>query len=325
MYTVWKFVARPCSHLGALTTSFQHDPKGSEKIHFLSDGPVTQYRNKTMFYVLACHLFEFYPKITAFTWNYHEGKGAPDGVGAVCKRTADKFVWLGTDVSSLESLSTILRENCPGIRIALLDDKAIQEMTAIIDSKSEQIVQFSGAMKVHQICRNVLLPKKILFKTVSCFCNNDFLCSHFKLGDMSYKLAGFKTNDIFSDSDTEESSHHRFSIGDFLLVKFSGKIKEYRYAAICSGTEDDDDLIKVKFLKLCGENGTVFIITDEESFLSKYDVILQLSVPEMISNGGRFFIYLNLLLVFVKNKMNFWVGFVYCHCLVSFSSLHGHY
>lgn len=50
-------------------------------IHFLSDGPVTQYRNKSMFYVTM------YPYIMTYTWNYHvavHGKGAPDGVGATC-------------------------------------------------------------------------------------------------------------------------------------------------------------------------------------------------------------------------------------------------
>lgn len=47
-------------------------------IHFLSDGPVTQYRNKTMFYVLGCKLPQMYPNIMRYTWNYQDaglGKG----------------------------------------------------------------------------------------------------------------------------------------------------------------------------------------------------------------------------------------------------------
>lgn len=72
-------------------------PSEVEIIHFWSDGPVTQYRNKYMFYFLVTHLAEFYPAIKHFTWNYHEaghGKGATHGVGAVCKRSADRLFLL---------------------------------------------------------------------------------------------------------------------------------------------------------------------------------------------------------------------------------------
>lgn len=60
--------------------------------HFVSDSPSGQYRNKTMFYFLANHLCKICPNIISFTWNYLEaghGNGAPGGIGAVCKRTAD--------------------------------------------------------------------------------------------------------------------------------------------------------------------------------------------------------------------------------------------
>ncbi|CAH0731054.1 unnamed protein product, partial [Brenthis ino] len=59
-------------------------PSSVENVYFLSDGPVTQYRNKDMFFYLLCKLTETYPNIYDFTWNYHEaghGKGAPDGIG----------------------------------------------------------------------------------------------------------------------------------------------------------------------------------------------------------------------------------------------------
>ncbi|KAL3283191.1 hypothetical protein HHI36_006343 [Cryptolaemus montrouzieri] len=52
-----------------------------ENVYFLSDGPVTQYRNKYMFFFLACYLPMKYKNIKKFSWNYHEAghrKGAPD-------------------------------------------------------------------------------------------------------------------------------------------------------------------------------------------------------------------------------------------------------
>ncbi|KAG5881806.1 hypothetical protein JTB14_004105 [Gonioctena quinquepunctata] len=85
------------AHLKPVLTSL---PSNIQKIHFLSDGPVTQYRNKSMFFVLGCKLQDMYPNIVQYSWNFHEvghGKGAPDGIGATCKRTADQVIASGGD------------------------------------------------------------------------------------------------------------------------------------------------------------------------------------------------------------------------------------
>lgn len=61
-------------------------------IHYISDSPTSQYRNKYMFNVIAEHPNRF--GIGA-SWQYFEaghGKGPCDGVGAVAKRMADNAV-----------------------------------------------------------------------------------------------------------------------------------------------------------------------------------------------------------------------------------------
>lgn len=106
-------------------------PEKVTYIHFLSDGPVTQYRNKTMFFILATQLALLFPNIARFSWNYHEaghGKGAPDGVGAVCKRTADRCVSMGQDVASLDILVKIIQENCPSIKTYIINDDDIKHV-----------------------------------------------------------------------------------------------------------------------------------------------------------------------------------------------------
>jgi hypothetical protein len=66
------------------------------KVHFISDSPSGQYRNRTNAFLLSLiHNRGF----TGATWNFCEcghGKGAPDGVGAAVKRRADKCVADGT-------------------------------------------------------------------------------------------------------------------------------------------------------------------------------------------------------------------------------------
>lgn len=71
-----------------------------DTIHILSDSPTSQYRNKFVFYLIS-QLKNDFAQSEKVTWNYSEaghGKGAPDGVGAVVKRTADRIVNFGQDV-----------------------------------------------------------------------------------------------------------------------------------------------------------------------------------------------------------------------------------
>lgn len=70
-----------------------------------------------MFYFLSTQLNKIFP-VTYFTWNYWEaghGKGAPDGIGGVCTRTADVEVANGKDIVNVNILFNVLKEKCPGI------------------------------------------------------------------------------------------------------------------------------------------------------------------------------------------------------------------
>jgi len=86
-----------------------------EDIHFLSDGPSAQYRNKTMFYLLATYLTDLYPQIKSIIYNYSEaghGKGAADGIGGTTKRILDSCVAHGQDIQNFHAAVTTLKEHC---------------------------------------------------------------------------------------------------------------------------------------------------------------------------------------------------------------------
>ncbi|KAG8184502.1 hypothetical protein JTE90_002349 [Oedothorax gibbosus] len=68
-------------------------------IHFHSDGPTTQYRNKTNLFLLTCFANKL--GLKEVTWNFSEaghGKSSADGVGGQLKTKADQFVAHGTDI-----------------------------------------------------------------------------------------------------------------------------------------------------------------------------------------------------------------------------------
>lgn len=305
-------------------------------LHFLSDGPVTQYRNKMMFKVLATMLEDFYSNLQNFTWNFHEaghGKGAPDGVGATCKRTADRLVASGTDISSIDDLAKALEKSCPNIKIFTVDDANISEKAAKLGS-TEDLKTFSGTLKVHQITGCVLIPNCLIMKSLSCFCDSE-LCRHFHLGTLDYRQTQPRlcVDDIYGASDLEDeplinqSSQERrkklqktlqhsvpasiksklhidnlkpstsgketFCNGDFLLVKLQDRKTEYRYVAMCTGVEEDDEL-QVKFCKIFDETGKKFRINDEDiSFITWDQVLKKLPAPNLKMRGQRIFYSFN--------------------------------
>ena len=80
---VWAFLNPVLDDIKNLYPSIQH-------IHFFSDGPFSQYRQKNNFYYFSTELAA--KGFSVASWNFHEaghGKGAPDGVGGSLKRAAD--------------------------------------------------------------------------------------------------------------------------------------------------------------------------------------------------------------------------------------------
>ena len=76
-----------------------------DNLYVLSDSPSSQYRNRTMFYVMFNYIIPYFNNLKHFQWNYSESghsKGAPDGIGASVKRSCDHAVAYGVDVSNFE-------------------------------------------------------------------------------------------------------------------------------------------------------------------------------------------------------------------------------
>lgn len=102
-----------------------------KNLHFLSDAPATQYRNKYMFAILISEIIPLFPKLASLTWNFSEsghGKGAADGVGATLKRTADRIVSHNQDVSNFQEFSKIVVDEIKGIKITLIPSVTDEEL-----------------------------------------------------------------------------------------------------------------------------------------------------------------------------------------------------
>ncbi|KAL5010757.1 hypothetical protein ScPMuIL_013062 [Solemya velum] len=136
-------------------------------VHFYSDGPTTQYRQKSNFYLFSTEVTDL--GFEGSTWNFMEaghGKGIPDGVGATVKRVADQRVLCGSDIMNARSLLLEVQKNST---IYLYEVKEAQ-ITAIEEILERQTLKpVPGTMKLHQVILDKS-PGHILYRDISCMC-----------------------------------------------------------------------------------------------------------------------------------------------------------
>ena len=93
------------AHLDPVLRGIREEHPNARNIHFISDGPTSQYRNKTNFYLAST--VPFVEGFMNVTWNFTEashGKGAPDGVGGALKNLADRIVSYGSSIPDADTL-----------------------------------------------------------------------------------------------------------------------------------------------------------------------------------------------------------------------------
>jgi len=154
------------AHLHPVLLFLKEQYPSVDMLHFFSDGPSAQYRNKANFYLLST-LVNTYGMRCA-TWNMFEsghGKGAPDGVGGTLKRRADDIVQHGGDIPNAKALFDALSVDS-AIKVFFVSGENISEVDKLHVNQSA----IPGTMKVHQVF--TASPRKIALRQLSCFCNN---------------------------------------------------------------------------------------------------------------------------------------------------------
>ncbi|KAJ8877199.1 hypothetical protein PR048_021653 [Dryococelus australis] len=174
-----------CVHLKPILKTL---PDSVNTIHFCSDSPGTQYRNENMAMVLSQHFRHIFPNVQHFTWSYHEvghGKGAPDGIGGICKRTTNNIVLQGKDIPDVATLIRVLKENIDKIRIEEFtkDDKDQMKQK----SNFKDIEAFICTMCVHQVVADAAGTTVLHMRELSCLaCSGE--CTHYGCGQHTRQL-----------------------------------------------------------------------------------------------------------------------------------------
>ena len=135
-------------------------------IHFYSDGPSSQYRQKNNFYLHS--VFTKKLNLQYSTWSYFEsghGKGVADGIGGSVKRILDRQVCYGRDITSASDVYDILKEFCKATKVFYISDS---EINAISSMLPQNLLTLKGTMQLHQVITNDM--HTVNFRDVSCFC-----------------------------------------------------------------------------------------------------------------------------------------------------------
>ena len=154
-----------------------------KRVHFFSDGPTTQYRNRKMFKIVARNVSAVIPAVECISWNFSEsghGKGIPDGVKGTVKRNADSIVAHGGDIRDAPTFVTELSKKCPKVFIKLITASQSNEAKNL---NVEDVEPFKGTFKVHQYRWERRTPDCLKFKSLSCYCSRGE-CDHFYMGTL---------------------------------------------------------------------------------------------------------------------------------------------
>ncbi len=149
-------------------------------LHFWSDGPTTQYRNKHHF-LLASHII-CEEGFVAATWNFFEaghGKSAADAVGGVLKRTADHAVDHGVPVNDVADFMKVVSDT--SVVLFCITGADIARIQRKIPNGIKPI---AGTMKLHQL--QIIGKGNVSVRNFSCFCQQTRSCSCYDARNVSF-------------------------------------------------------------------------------------------------------------------------------------------
>jgi len=290
----------PCgiwTYLDPVLKLIKHQYSHVTTIHFFSDGPATQYRQKLNFYYFCTKIHSY--GFTAGTWNFSEaghGKGAADGVGGALKRTADKLASLQHDISSPKLLFDILSSTKSNILLFYVSADVVNDACASVPLTVPAI---PGTMSIHQ----VLCTKhgQMKYRDVSCFCSSDKVtCTCYEVKDFSF--SHLCAPDVSVEAVSREQCHKKSQksdpasdvwtpvteldaslVGKFCVVKYDGKAFPGRILQV----EPDDDDALIECMSRIGNNRFFWPVFRDEAWYMQPDILGIIPEPILIGRSGR--------------------------------------
>ncbi|CAH2095385.1 unnamed protein product [Euphydryas editha] len=220
------------AHLHPVISAIKADYPHITTVHFFSDGPATQYRQKLNFHFICSKIFKDYNFIRV-TWNFFEaghGKGTADGVGGYLKRTADEKVATGLDISDAETFFHILKQ-LSKVRLYLVTDSEIHNVEKTVP---KNLVPLQGTMQVHQVFTDI--PDELQYRDLSCFCQRGFCACMNPKKYQPVPVSVVDTNGEINCSDRLNEKKILANISNIVTVP-----RKTYYSTFCTSSSSSND------------------------------------------------------------------------------------
>lgn len=252
------------------------------KIHYLTDSPTSQYRNKKIMNLIARHETIFEMKAT---WTYFEsghGKGPCDGVGGTLKRLADDVSKMGTAsiidaetfFSWAQSLETLMD-------IYWVSKAEIDE--AKLEIESWTMIVVPECMKLHAV---VVRNEGIFTRHTSCFkeCCNQHGIPPICQGWVCTPLEIPQPQPEPRPQPQPQSDSIHYDINDYIAAKYNA---DWYIGRIL---EVNPEEVKVTFMERAGSLMSYTFcwpFRKDILWVSLKDVIIKVSKPEEYGSRRR--------------------------------------
>ena len=292
LHQSYVMVSDVTSHAAGTVFSFLHGliPQIKEllpavdTIHYVTDSPTSQYRNKHIFYLISSHATEFGINCS---WQYMEaghGKGPCDGVGGTAKRMADMAVTHGKyTIQDAEDFYNWGVHQTGSVKYLYMSKSECAGHQKVIDDMP--VSALKGTMKVHSV-----MPRSVgvvAVRNTSCFCSS---CFHD--GKQHPSCDGWSVESVASDgqvvlptSDVAVSfASDAFVVAMYNSAAYLGQVIEY-------DSEDDEYLINF-MQRTASKMQTSFKWPERTDtvWIPSLDVKCQVEKPIMMGKIRKFYV-----------------------------------
>jgi hypothetical protein len=275
-------------------------------IHYWTDSPTSQYRNRTIFDLVARHESVFGLKAS---WQFFEaghGKGACDGIGGSVKRSADTAIKTGKEnITCGKDFFDWGSRTDSKIRYEFVDKTEYEAANKQVEERQKNIKPVKGTLKVHSV--SSISEQEIMVRETTCVCKECFTEKGFVWTDENacgwrkYSLTNVKAtekpsascslaNKINTDVAKKENTESicetpEYETGDFVAAVYEDEVYIGKIIDI------DEESVQVKFM----ENGSKIKEclrwpTKEDIIWIEPDTILcKVHEPVHSGKGKRFF------------------------------------
>lgn len=211
------------AHLQPIWKIIKETVPGIEILNVQSDGPTSQYKNKSNFFFIQCFAEKW--GLKNLTWNFTSaghGKSIADAAGANVKGLSDRAVACGQDVLGAMDFVNLVNSRSK-VTALIVEESDILQVNELL-TKAGKLEPVPGTMGVHQVIWIAGKTNELFFRTSSChLCSHQADCTHYGMprSDQNYAVSS-------SDTKPAEKEIKKFNIGDWIIVRnnpwYPGKI-----------------------------------------------------------------------------------------------------